>query len=66
MFANHSVRDLVPRVTAAFLIGADSAVLFVAGGVKVEENRRFESPIAAVRRSVSLGRVHGSICSFIL
>ncbi len=33
----------------------------VAGGVKVEEKRRFEIPVAAVRISGWVGTVHGSI-----
>lgn len=37
----------------------------VAGGAKVEENRWFEMPVAAGRKSVGLSEGHGVTCSFI-
>jgi hypothetical protein len=33
----------------------------VGGGVKLGENGRLEIPAAAARKSMSLGRAHGSI-----
>ena len=35
----------------------------VSGGAKMEENRRFQNPVAAVRTSTFLRRAHGSIWS---
>jgi site-specific recombinase XerD len=45
----------------ALLAAPDQAV---SGGAKMEENRRFQNPVAAVRTSTLLRSAHGSIWSF--